>query len=150
MFHREPIFCGPIKLFKILCVAQEDPFFLTAFQRKDAHFEHVSFHHFKQRRVAPLIENLGVDFLPSFAGYHSAFVKFAKDVHRKPGNGRVRREREIESSFGVPRVVVEKCLVDRRPRNAVFDVNVNVVFSQGEFGFLAVGVDRDQAVFFWR
>ncbi len=147
VFHREEVFCGSVEFLKILRVAQEDPFLLPPFEREDSHLEHVAFHHFQQRRITTLVEDVGVDFLATLAGDHAAFVQLAKHIHRQPGNRSVLRKREVERAFGVPGVVVEESLIDRRAGNSVFDINVNVILSQGKFGFLPIRVDRDQAVF---
>ena len=143
VLHREEVFRRTVEFLEILGVAEEDPFLLPAFEREDSHFEHVAFHHFQQRRVASLVEDVGVNLLASLASDHSAFVKLAKDVHCQSGNRSILRKRKVKRAFGVPRLVVEECLIDRRAGNTVFDINIDVVFAQGEFGFLAVWVDRD-------
>src|SRR5262249_19471889 len=65
--------------------------------------------------------------------------ELAVHVHGQARQRGVRRQREVEGALQLPVFLVEIGLVDGGAREAVLDVDVDVIAAQGDLRLLAVG-----------
>ena len=124
-----------------LRITEQDPLFLARFEWKDAHLKCAAIDPFQQRRVAPRVPNLLEYVAPVVAFDHASFHQLAVDVHGQPRQRCIGGEREAECPFKLLPGVVEVSLIDCRAGEAVFDIYVDVEFSQRQFHRLPLRVD---------
>jgi hypothetical protein len=130
---------------QLLGVAEEDALFLPRLQGEDAHLEGGAVEPFQQGGVLLLVDDALIDLPAVIALDHAAFVEPAIDVHGQARQRGVGRQREVEGAFEPAVRVVEVGLIDGGAGEAVLDVNVHVIFPQGQAGLLAVRVADDEA-----
>jgi len=108
-----------------LGVRQNDALLGARGKWKYPYFKDVSLHPFEERRIAAPVHDRLVRFAAALALDDAAFDEAAVDVHRETRDRCAGRQWKRIHAFELLTSVIEKCLIDRRSRDAVFDVHID-------------------------
>lgn len=129
---------------QLLGVGEDDPLLPARLEGEHAHLEGRPVEPLEERRVAAGVADRLVDVAGPAPLGDPAFHQGPVHVHGEAGDRGVGREGEVEGPLEPVGRLVEVGLVDRRPGEAVLDVDVDRVAAEREAHVLSRRVDGDE------